>query len=1025
MRSPIRAVTRLLSLSLFSLIALQAQSAKFASSTATTTTVASSQGTITLGDTVTFTATVTAASGTPTGLVTFFDDTTPLGSGALTVVAGQDQTSFSTALLSAAGSPHSITAVYQGDGAHTGSTSPAISETVDRRHEGSIVLASSPTNVVVGQSSTVTVTATDSGSVPPGAADTFSPTGAPATGRTGFAANVFADGLVLIAGGTDANNNALQSAEIYSISGGNFVATGNLFQARTGAASVLLPTGKVLIAGGSSNGLASGASSGALSSAELFDPSAGTFSFTGSMSTGRFGATATLLNTGKVLVAGGENVGGVLSSAELYDPTSNTFTVSSGSLNTARTGHSATLLGTGKVLIAGGSSNGTPFGALSSAEVFDPAANGGAGAFTAITGLNSILDNPRWQPEAALLLNGRVLIAGGVEFFGSNTTADIYDPVANTFTVSNHGLSVGRAGGSAVALPNGMVLLAGGTSATAVDLYDPDSDLFDSTGNLQQSDNGLVSTLLNNGQVLVVGLTNAATPVSDAELYSPSFNPLGTVGLSSSEPTDFFGNGCPLVPSSTTASTCTATVTPFNVATSPHTITGTYSADAVHFPSSSTASLTVAKDNTTPSITAHTPNPSVVGQSVTITVTVTPNGPGSGTPTGTVTVSDGAGETCTITLSAGSGSCSLTPVLAGSDTLTAGYNGDANFNGSGAAGVTQTVSQGSVSVMVGSSLNPSAFGQSVTFTATVPAASPATGTPTGSVTFTVPGSSPATVPLQNNGGPNLTALFTTSALPVGDDTISAGYNGNSNFNSGLGTLAGGQIVLAPPAISKAFNSPTIELGAKSTLSITISNPNTLALTGVAFSDLLPPGMAIVAPEWNNCGFTVTSNSIGATNNTLAANASCTDSWLVSAGPAGTYTNTTSPITSSNGGNGNSATATLTVVTGSLGGSFGARTGALNARQWTVNIGNGTSGTAIGAEVDSLTLTQTFGTSCTPSITSSLPAPAGNIPSHGTGFANVMIDFSSCTGRVFFKAVANVSADGHTVTGVITAQNQLP
>src|SRR5215467_7444965 len=79
------------------------------SSTGTSTTVTSSQGTITLGDTVTFTATVTANTGTATGLVTLFDGNTPLGSGTLNQ-GTPNQATFATALLSAAASPHSITA---------------------------------------------------------------------------------------------------------------------------------------------------------------------------------------------------------------------------------------------------------------------------------------------------------------------------------------------------------------------------------------------------------------------------------------------------------------------------------------------------------------------------------------------------------------------------------------------------------------------------------------------------------------------------------------------------------------------------------------------------------------------------------------------------------------------------------------------------------------------------------------------------------------------------------------------------
>ncbi|HEY6968146.1 MAG TPA: Ig-like domain repeat protein [Candidatus Angelobacter sp.] len=766
----------------------------------TTTTVVASQGTITLGDTVTFTATVTASAGTAPGIVTFFDGNTPIGSGVLAVVGPNDQATITTALLSAAGSPHSITATYQGATAFAVSTSTPISETVNPRTSTTGVVLN-PTTVVVGQSSTATVTVNDSGSVPPGTADTFQATGAPATGRAGFTSTLFADGLVLVAGGTDASNNVLNSAEIYSVSNGTFSSTGHLNTARTGAVALLLPNGKVLVAGGSSDGTANGA----LNTAELFDPGTGTFAVAGSgssnhMTAARLGATVTLLSDRKtVLIAGGVNSGGVLNSAELYDSTTDTFTAT-GNLNAARTGASATLLGTGKVLVAGGSSDGTANGALNSAEVFDPAGNGGAGTFTSVAGSNPTLSDHRWQPEAALLLSGKVLVAGGQNSGGALTSADLYDPGADSFTASGQSMSQARANSSAVALPSGMVLLAGGTTSQAVDLYDADSDRFNTTGSLVNSDAGLVSTLLNNGQVLVVGLTTAVTPASDAELYSPSFNPLGTVAVTSSEATDNITGACALTPSTSTASTCTSTVTPVNVATSPHTITGTYPADAVHSTSSNTASLTVNKADTTTTVTSSV-NPSVFGQSITFTATVSPVAPGSGTPTGTVTFLDGGSPIGTGTLSGGTATFTTSALAVGNHTITTSYGGDGNFNGSTGSltGNPQVVNKADTTTTVTSSVSPSVFGQSVTFTATVSAVAPGSGTPTGTVTFLDGGSPIGTGTL--SGG---IATFTTSALAVGNHTITTSYGGDGSFNGSTGSLTGN-----PQVVNKADTSTTV------------------------------------------------------------------------------------------------------------------------------------------------------------------------------------------------------------------------
>src|SRR5207244_774652 len=117
--------------------------------------------------------------------------------------------------------------------------------------------------------------------------------------------------------------------------------------ARAFHTETLLPNGKVLVAGGSSDGF----TSGLLASAELYDPATGTWTATGSLTTGRFQHTATLLPNGKVLVVCGTNNSGsgLLASAELYDPVSGTWTATGSLTNPAqdRFAHTATLLPNG------------------------------------------------------------------------------------------------------------------------------------------------------------------------------------------------------------------------------------------------------------------------------------------------------------------------------------------------------------------------------------------------------------------------------------------------------------------------------------------------------------------------------------------------------------------------------------------------------------------------------------------------------------------------------------------------------
>ena len=151
-------------------------------------------------------------------------------------------------------------------------------------------------------------------------------------------------------------------------------AQGNRVQAlamttpRANAAAIRLRDGRVLICGGT----ATGEVGGVLSSAELFDPAAQSFTPTGSMTVARAGQTITMLRDGRVLLTGGvQNAGfrSELSSAEIYDPAAGTFSAT-GSMTVPREGHTATILRDGRVLVAGGSDNGIH--TLDSAEIYDP-----------------------------------------------------------------------------------------------------------------------------------------------------------------------------------------------------------------------------------------------------------------------------------------------------------------------------------------------------------------------------------------------------------------------------------------------------------------------------------------------------------------------------------------------------------------------------------------------------------------------------------------------------------------------------
>jgi N-acetylneuraminic acid mutarotase len=151
------------------------------------------------------------------------------------------------------------------------------------------------------------------------AAGTWSPTsGSLSTGgRAEHTATLLPSGKVLVAGGWDADNLiVLNSAELYNPASGTWTPTGALLKSRLGHTATLLPSGKVLVAAGLNGAWPS--SPTWLASAELYDPAKATWSTTASLTAKRSAHTATLLNTGQVLVAGGVDNNVPLSSAELY-----------------------------------------------------------------------------------------------------------------------------------------------------------------------------------------------------------------------------------------------------------------------------------------------------------------------------------------------------------------------------------------------------------------------------------------------------------------------------------------------------------------------------------------------------------------------------------------------------------------------------------------------------------------------------------------------------------------------------------
>ncbi|MBZ5689955.1 MAG: hypothetical protein LAP86_33610 [Acidobacteriia bacterium] len=324
------------------------------------------------------------------------------------------------------------------------------------------------------------------------AAHGFKATGSMATGRAFHSATLLQDGRVLVAGGLAKIVFAdftyyvyTATAELYDPSAGTFSTTGSMTATRSCHIATLLTNGQVLITGSDAT-------------TEIFDPASGTFTPTGNMLTARgCSYTATLLTNGKVLVAGGEDSDSAvaLDTAELYDPSSGTFSPT-GSMGTARVAHAATLLTSGKVLVSGGANG----GASVTAELYNP----NSGSFSS-TGDMTLA---RAGHTATLLTNGKVLITGGSNVSTLSTAAETFDPATGSFTATGS-MADYRSGYTAILLGDGTVLVAGGWAAngglSSAELFDPATGLFSVTGSMITGHAAHTATLLNDGTVLVVG----------------------------------------------------------------------------------------------------------------------------------------------------------------------------------------------------------------------------------------------------------------------------------------------------------------------------------------------------------------------------------------------------------------------------------------------------------------------------------------------------------------------------------------
>jgi len=265
--------------------------------------------------------------------------------------------------------------------------------------------------------------------------------------RQSHSATRLPDGRVLIAGGMDASARYLDTTILYDPRTGDFARGGRLSTARSNHAAVLLDDGRVLLVGGAGTGWSF------LASAEIYDPRTGVSTATGSMTEAREGHVAVKMADGRVLVAGGHRgrraAITIFDSSEIFDPAAGRFTAS-GTMTIRRHKHDAIALPDGRVMILGGADERDNLGAYRSTEFFDPA----TGRFA--NGPTLELARYKLSGTTQLLDAHTLLLTSGA------TRAEELDLTTGRSTLVDGTARMAGQFAAAVGLGDGRVLITGG-----------------------------------------------------------------------------------------------------------------------------------------------------------------------------------------------------------------------------------------------------------------------------------------------------------------------------------------------------------------------------------------------------------------------------------------------------------------------------------------------------------------------------------------------------------------------------------
>jgi uncharacterized repeat protein (TIGR01451 family) len=883
-----------------------------------------------------------------------------------------------------------------------------------------------------------------------------------ATAREAPGLALAANGKLYAVGGRDGSGD-LKSVEEYDPATNKWTPKAPMSFPRYALGLVAAANGKLYAVGGYHRSL------------EEYDPATDTWTRKAPMSTDRqylgFAAAA----NGKLYAVGGTDGSlSYLNSVEEYDPTTDTWTPKA-PMSTAREGLGLVAAANGKLYAVGGRDGIGNF--LESVEEYDPVAD-------TWTTKASIFSSPRSALGLAAADNGRLYAVGGI--FGGEWKTFEYNPASDVWTAKADMPGGGRRLLAAAAMP---AFPLADLAVTVTDSPDPVTAGQNLAYTITVSNNGPnAAQTASWSDTLPAGTTFVSLPtVAGWTCTTPTVGAGGTVTCNN-----------PSFAVSSAVFTLTVAVAPSLAGGTvlSNTVTATAAtADANSGNNSATATTTVTTSADV-SVTKTGPASAQRGQTISYSLTAGNAGPSTASsvslsdtlPSGltfasftqtsgpTFTCTTGATVNCSIANFAAGASAAFTLVanveytapLSVSNTATISSATSDSNGGNNSSSFTANVTAALTSTTVTSSANPSRFGQSVTFTATVIAGATATGT----VTFMDGATSLGTVPL--SGGQ---ATLTTSSLAMGGHSITATYSGDGNFTGSTGTLAGGQTVQKADTATSVAAAPNPSVfGQSVTLTATVAatapgvgtrtgtvtfkegtttlgtgSVNASGQASVSTAALSTSSHQITAEYGGDSNFNASTTAVAATqtvNKAATTTAVATSKSPSVFGESVTFTATVSPTAPGAG----PRTGTVTFVDTTTGITLGSSavnaggvatlaTTALSVATHTITAsysGDGNFNTSSGSLAQSVNkgaTTTTVTSSANPSTpgqtvtltaTVAVTAPAQATPSGTVEFKDgaTVLGSGALTGGKASFAAANLSAGQHAITAVYSGDNNL-